>query len=140
VSELAAAAGMTTGSLYHHFGSKLGLYAVVRHDVERRVVDRMRGAAAVTEVASVPDAAAVLLVGYDYLVKAGFARMLAEEHPSEAGAEPPVDPVAELFAELLDGPGVPISIALSAAWRACLGAASVDPAPARAALVALLVR
>ena len=131
---------MTTGSLYHHFGSKLGLYAVVRHDVERRVVDRMRGAAAVSRVTSVPDAAPILLVGYDYLVGAGFARMLSEEHPADSGAEPPEDPVAALFAELLDDPEAPVSVPLTAAWRACLGSASVDPAPARAALVALLER
>lgn len=30
---------------YHHFGSKQGLYAVVREELERRVVDRMDGAA-----------------------------------------------------------------------------------------------
>jgi AcrR family transcriptional regulator len=44
VGALARAAGVTTGSLYHHFGSKLGLYAVVREEVERRVLDRMEGA------------------------------------------------------------------------------------------------
>ena len=46
VSELATTAGVTTGSLYHHFGSKLGLYEVVREEAERRVLDRMEGAAA----------------------------------------------------------------------------------------------
>ena len=44
VIELAAGAGVTTGSLYHHFGSKLGLYTFVRDDVERRALDRMEGA------------------------------------------------------------------------------------------------
>ena len=46
VGELAAAADVTTGALYHHFGSKLGLYAFVRDDVERRLLDRMEGAIA----------------------------------------------------------------------------------------------
>ena len=45
VGELAAAADVTTGAIYHHFGSKLGLYAFVRRDVERRLIDRMEGAA-----------------------------------------------------------------------------------------------
>nr|WP_281352418.1 helix-turn-helix domain-containing protein [Phytoactinopolyspora alkaliphila] len=45
VTELAAKAGVTTGALYHHFGSKLGLYVAVRGDLEKRVVDRMEGAA-----------------------------------------------------------------------------------------------
>jgi AcrR family transcriptional regulator len=44
VGELAAAANVTTGALYHHFGSKLGLYDFVRDDVERRLLDRMEGA------------------------------------------------------------------------------------------------
>ena len=34
VGELAAAADVTTGALYHHFGSKLGLYDFVGADVE----------------------------------------------------------------------------------------------------------
>ena len=46
VGELAAAAKVTTGALYHHFGSKLGLYSLVREDVERRLLDRMDGAVA----------------------------------------------------------------------------------------------
>ncbi len=46
VGALAAAAETTTGPLYHHFGSKLGLYSFVRADVEQRVVDRMEGALA----------------------------------------------------------------------------------------------
>src|SRR5829696_4499987 len=52
VGELAAAAKVTTGALYHHFGSKLGLYAFVREDVERRLLDRMEGAIAASAPAS----------------------------------------------------------------------------------------
>ena len=44
VGELADAAKVTTGALYHHFGSKFGLYAFVRNDVEQRLLDRMEGA------------------------------------------------------------------------------------------------
>ncbi len=47
VADLARAAETTTGPLYHHFESKLGLYAFVREDVERRVLDRLEGALAV---------------------------------------------------------------------------------------------
>ena len=47
VVDLAGQARVTTGSLYHHFGSKAGLYAFVRRDVEQRILDRMEGAAAV---------------------------------------------------------------------------------------------
>lgn len=61
----------------------------------------MRGAAAVSPITNITSAAAMLLVGFDYLVAA-------------------------------------VSIALIAAWRACLRAAAADPAPARAALTSLL--
>ncbi len=46
VGEIAAEAGVTTGPLYHHFRNELGLYTFVRDDVERRLIDRMQGAAA----------------------------------------------------------------------------------------------
>ena len=45
VVDLAGKASVTTGALYHHFGSKLGLYLTVREDMEKRIVERMEGAA-----------------------------------------------------------------------------------------------
>jgi AcrR family transcriptional regulator len=38
--ELAAAAGITTGALYHYVESKLDLYVAVHHDMQRRVYGR----------------------------------------------------------------------------------------------------
>jgi AcrR family transcriptional regulator len=123
VGELAAAARTTTGPLYHHFGSKLGLYAFVREDVERRVTDRMEGALAASGSVS-----AALLVAFDYALRAGFARMLAEPHP-----EPRPDPVAAVLA---DGPLGPM---LAAAWRAGLAAVAdgASPEDVRSALLAV---
>ncbi|MGH3729168.1 MAG: TetR/AcrR family transcriptional regulator [Micromonosporaceae bacterium] len=134
VTEIARGANVTIGSLYHHFGSKVGLYTVVREDVEQRVVDRMEGAAAMN-----PDLGGVLLVGFDYLVRAGFARLLAEPHPERA-----TDPVGAFLATLADQDGTPVSRILIAAWRAALAAAADavtdarDPAPVRAALRGLI--
>src|SRR5918992_756927 len=91
VADLARAAETTTGPLYHHFESKLGLYAFVRGDVERRVLDRLEGGFA---VGAEPSEA--LVAGYDYVARAGFARMLSEPHP--AGGP---DPVAALLTERL---------------------------------------
>lgn len=140
VGELAAAAGVTTGSLYHHFGGKLELYALVRADVERRAIDRMRGAAAVSPVNDVAGCAPVLLVGFDYLVAAGFARLLGEEHPTDPGGHAPDDPVAGLLADLVDTKPAPVSVLLAAAWRATLRASADNPKAARAALARLLAR
>jgi AcrR family transcriptional regulator len=44
VTDIARDAGATTGALYHHFGSKAGLFATLREEMERRVRDRMEGA------------------------------------------------------------------------------------------------
>lgn len=112
VGELAAAAGVTTGSLYHHFGSKLGLYSVIRHEVEQRILDRMEGAAAAR--AGDRPAYAALLVGFDYGVQHGFARLLAEPHPEKGE-----DPVAALLERLTGGL---LGRLLAAAWRYALGA------------------
>jgi AcrR family transcriptional regulator len=131
VTELARGADVTIGSLYHHFGSKVGLYTAVREDVEQRVLDRMEGAAAIRP----DDLGGVLLVGFDYLVRAGYARLLAEPHP-----ERPTDPVEGFLAAMTDRPGIPLSRILIAAWRAALEVAADavrdrdDPALVRAAL------
>jgi AcrR family transcriptional regulator len=127
VGELARAAETTTGPLYHHFGSKLGLYDVVRTDVERRVTDRMEGALAATGAVG-----AALIVAFDYAARAGFLRLLGEPHPGRAG-----DPVAALLDRHLGA--APLGAMLAAAWRAALTACAdgVDPAAARRALRAL---
>jgi AcrR family transcriptional regulator len=130
VAELARAAETTTGPLYHHFGSKLGLYEVVRTDVERRVTDRMEGALA---AADGPEAVgAALVVAFDYAERAGFLRLLGEPHPERAD-----DPVAALLEAHLGAP--PLGAILAAAWRAALTACAdgADPAATRRALRAL---
>ena len=80
VADLARAAETTTGPLYHHFESKLGLYAFVREDVERRVLDRLEGALAVGA-----EPADALVVGFDYAARAGFVRMLVRAAPGRPG-------------------------------------------------------
>ena len=96
VAELATAAKVTTGALYHHFGSKLGLYAFVREDVERRLLDRMEGAVAASGPGSDRSAAvtAALLVGLDFAVREGFLRILGD---------PPAGTEHDRLAEMLSG-------------------------------------
>jgi AcrR family transcriptional regulator len=123
VGALARAAGVTTGSLYHHFGSKLGLYAVVRQEVERRVLDRMEGAVAAVAGSEASAAQAGLLVGFDYVTGHQFARLLAE--PDPGGGR---DPIEELLVRL---DGDPRGRLLAAAWRAALAAATSGTARSR---------
>jgi AcrR family transcriptional regulator len=118
VADLARAAETTTGPLYHHFESKLGLYAFVREDVERRVLDRLEGA---FDVGASP--ADALVAAFDYVARAGFLRMLSEAHPGERA-----DPVAALLTERLAPAPAPLGAMLAAAWRAALAAAA-DGAP-----------
>lgn len=137
VGELASAAEVTTGAIYHHFGSKLGLYSFVRQDVERRLLDRIEGALAA--VAGQPDNSegvrAALLVGFNFAITAGFPRMLGV---------PPMPTEIDLFAELLTRHTTSVSPllgqVLAAGWRAALVSVAdgADPADARVALSALL--
>jgi AcrR family transcriptional regulator len=133
VVDLAARAGVTTGALYHHFGSKLGLYSFVRDEVERRVLDRMEGAAALLESSSGNGALRALLVGFDYATERGFARLMSEQHPDRT-----VDPVETFLRSVLEGSNALAPI-LAAAWRAALAAAARGDAGAREAFVRLRV-
>jgi len=139
VSELASAAKVTTGALYHHFGSKLGLYLFVRADVERRLLDRMEGAVAASAPASDRSAAvtAALLVGFDFAVGEGFLRILGQP---PAGAER--DQLAQMLSASTDAASPVLSRLLAAAWRAALAAVAdgSEPQQARAALLAFEFR
>jgi len=131
VGELAAEANVTTGAIYHHFGSKLGLYAFVRRDVERRLIDRMEGAA---EFAGQDAARAALQVGFDFATRQGFLHLLAQ---------PPVgtedDLLVEMLQQLVAPRREPLGQVLAAGWRAALLAVAggVSVTDARDALAAL---
>jgi AcrR family transcriptional regulator len=138
VGDLSSAAGVTTGSLYHHFGSKLGLYDVARTDIERRVLDRLHGAVAARAGDAPGEAAhAALLVAFDFLVDQQFARLLAAPHPGRR-----TDPIESYVASVADQRGVPIGSVLVAAWRAALSAVTDGAGAdrARAALASICVK
>lgn len=134
VVELAADADVTTGALYHHFQSKLGLYVFVRQDVEKRLLDRMEGAA---DGAGADPLTTAMVVGLDFAVRQSFVRLLSEPSPS-----PGADPLAKLLTRLSQPVPAPIGRVLASAWRAALSAVA-DGSPAehsRRALLALRVR
>ncbi len=129
VGELAAAAGVTTGALYHHFGSKLGLYLFVREDVERRLLDRIEGALDATGSADADGARAdlpgALLVGFDFAVRSALLHLL-DEPPTGAGRDGLADLLAERTASDVLGR------VIAAAWRAALAAVAEGASPERA--------
>jgi AcrR family transcriptional regulator len=139
VGELASAAEVTTGALYHHFGSKLGLYVFVREDVERRLLDRMEGAIAASAPASDRSAAVTtaLLVGFDFAVRERFLRILGDP---PGGAEG--DRLAQLLSATTAAASPVLGRVLAAAWRAALAAVAEgsEPQQARAALLAFEFR
>jgi AcrR family transcriptional regulator len=134
VAELAAAARITTGALYHHFGSKLGLYAFVRGDVERRLLDRMEGALAARGSDRAAAVTAALLVGLDFAVREDFLRILGDP---PAGTDH--DPLAEMLSQTAVPSAPLLGRVLAAAWRAALSAIAegAEPEQARAAIAAL---
>ena len=133
VAELAAEAEVTTGTLYHHFESKLGLYLFVRRDVERRLLDRLEGAVGAAGAASGRSEAfkVALLVGFDFAVRSDFQRLLGEP---PAGAED--DLLVDFLAGQVTPPSRPFGLIVGAAWRAALLAVA-DGAPAQQARNAL---
>jgi len=131
VTELAAKADVTTGSLYHHFDSKLGLYLVVREEMERRVVDRMAGAAAAAD----RPVSAALLVAFDAAVHFGVCRILGDPLPVQRD-----DPIADTLRPLLPRRLRAAPAIFAAAWRAALRSVAdgVPSTTARASLSYLL--
>jgi AcrR family transcriptional regulator len=133
VVEMANNAGVTTGSLYHHFGSKLGLYRVIRGEMERRMTERMEGAAAA--VGGGRDGVRIALeISFDAAIRFGVTRILAEG-PHEEGP----DPIAETVAHLIPGNAIAAQCVV-AAWRGALMAVANGSSPqaARAGLAWVL--
>jgi AcrR family transcriptional regulator len=84
--ELAARAGVTRGALYHHFGSKEGLFVAVCEEAEQELVDRVATAAM-----TAPDPLAALRRGSEEFLDAvtdpAVQRILLVDAPAVMGWE-----------------------------------------------------
>jgi AcrR family transcriptional regulator len=136
VDSVAAEAGVTTGSLYHHFQSKKTFYGILRDDMTRRILDRMEAASE-----SVPPEQAVkaaLLAAYDGVLRIKAGKLLTEPDPRVNE-----DAIAHLLGQLASMNGkTPVAhmlgILLAAALRAALTEALSGHEEAREALKELL--
>ncbi|WP_282570727.1 TetR/AcrR family transcriptional regulator [Sporosarcina sp. NCCP-2222] len=119
--ELAKKAEMTTGAIYHHFGSKANLYEVIRTEMEQRVIDRMEGAASLF---AEPEEAlqAALLTGLDAAVKFNICKLISEELPYDK------EDKIELFLSNLHvrNRDLPVEIILISSWRSILKSISLN--------------
>ncbi|MBN8192741.1 TetR/AcrR family transcriptional regulator [Bacillus sp. NTK074B] len=115
IKDLAKEANMTTGVIYHHFGSKAQLYSVIRQDVEQRIIDRMEGAAD-TVSDPVNKLKMALVTGLDATIKLRVGRLLCEENPHAA------DKIEEFVLQLLEGTIAGLEFIVLPSWRSILAA------------------
>jgi AcrR family transcriptional regulator len=135
VDSVAAEAGVTVGSLYHHFQSKKAFYGLLRDDMTRRILDRMEAAAESVEREQALKKA--LLAAYDGVLRIRAGKLLTE--PDPRGDD---DAIAALLGELaaqneMAAAGM-LGILLAAALRAALTQALHGHTEARLALGSLL--
>ena len=120
ITELANKADMTTGAIYHHFGSKENLYEIIRMEMEQRMVDRMEGAASLFDQEGKALEAA-LITGLNFAIKMDICKLLCEEKPDRH-----IDNIEEFLTNMLTGENLPLEIILMSSWRSILNALSKD--------------
>ena len=138
VDSVAAEAGVTVGSLYHHFQSKKEFYGVLRDDMARRVLDRMEAVAEILATQQHGQALkGALMAAYDGVLRIQAGKLLTE--PDPRGGE---DAIATLLGELAAQDGMAaaetLGVLLAAALRAALTQALASHSDAREALETLL--
>ncbi|RDW22115.1 TetR/AcrR family transcriptional regulator [Oceanobacillus chungangensis] len=120
ITELATKANMTTGAVYHHFGSKSKLYGVVRAEMEQRIIDRMEGAASLFDQTDEALKAA-LITGLDFAVKNSICKLISEEFPDNKEGK-----IEAYLSNINSNKELPIEIVLISSWRSILKGISCD--------------
>ncbi|WP_171016780.1 TetR/AcrR family transcriptional regulator [Pseudalkalibacillus caeni] len=126
VSQIASQANVTTGAIYHHFGSKDNLYLLIRKEIEQRIADRMEGAASLFEDPS-DRLQAALVTAYNSSFKLDAEVLLSEENPVSTKEDPIYRYLDDLSKNLVNG----LSLILISAFRStlkgvCNGELSMD--------------
>ena len=114
IANLAAKADMTTGAIYHHFGSKATLYKTIRLEMEQRIIDRMEGAASLFEE-ELEALEAALLTGLNFAVKMNLCKLLSEEKPYNGQ-----DQIEEFLSNIFKKYELPLEVVIISSWRSIL--------------------
>ncbi|NDI35315.1 TetR/AcrR family transcriptional regulator [Chengkuizengella sediminis] len=117
ISQLAKEANVTTGAIYHHFGSKIKLYLLIRNEMEQRIIDRMEGAATLFEDNPNQALVAAVKVGIDACVKLDCCKLL-----SELPSDKVIDRIGEFLIELNKKTIPGLEYILLPSWRSLLNA------------------
>ena len=121
VHAICAEAAATTGALYHHFGSKAGLFTAVRDRLDETVLAAMRRAAEALPPG--PKAVrAALLAAWDEVQAKELAALLAQ-----ANASPLADPLPPFVQSLWPWAPAALGHVLVAAWRGAVADAARHP-------------
>lgn len=120
ISELAKKAEMTTGAIYHHFGSKSNLYAVIKAEMEQRIIDRMEGAASLFDQPE-ERLEAALITGLDFIVKVNITKLISEEIP-----ETQTGKIEHFFITINENNLPGLEYVLSSSWRSILQSISEE--------------
>lgn len=99
IREIARAADMTSGSLYHYFANKSDLFSATGEEIERIVLPRLRAAVAHTDdvvdrLDAVLDESKRLIVDYPYLT--AFLRAMRAQSTAQTGSKALRDVVSEI--------------------------------------------
>lgn len=120
ITELATKANMTTGAVYHHFGSKSKLYEVIRAEMEQRIIDRMEGAASLFD--QTDEALKIALItGLDFAVKNRICRLISEEYPNNKKGK-----IESHLSTVISNKDLPLEIVLFSSWSSILRGISCD--------------
>lgn len=101
---------MTTGAIYHHFGSKAKLYEIIRTDMEQRMIDRMEGASSLFDQEDEALEAA-LVTGLNM----NICKLLSEEKSYSHK-----DDIEEFLTTMCLKGNLPLEVVVISSWRSIL--------------------